>query len=572
MYEGFGRRRSCRMKAQDRSVEQWFVQLGLAAIQLPRFQRFEAWGHRDVESLLETVLDGLPAGAALVLQVSGTAQFKYRPLATAPEAEHLPQELLLDGQQRLTALWRSLTDSYEDRMFFVKLDSENDEGGTDVISQRRHQEGGRSYPMWATSPEQTLQRNLIPISLLRPGAEAESELEAWLEKATEGDFRRSHELYKLANRLRVQIATFNLPYLFLEASTQKSTVLDVFVKMNTRLVKLTAFDIIVAEIEGDTGESLHDLVAGLKGQVPGLARYADVEDVVLDIAALLQDRPIGKAGYFGVRWTEIVENWEFIVTGCRRATEFLEQERIPDMQRLPTSPTIAPLVALWAHAPEQPDRLGNVRVLFRQFLWRAFCSDRYEVAANSRILQDYRPLLQAVQTGETTADAPIFEDPLPDAAELLGVGWPKRRDRLARAVLLLSLRGGALDLADGAELTPLTIGRREYHHLFPKAYLERQGMQPPDIDNALNCALITWRTNRTISSTEPLQYLLDRAEAATLGEQDLKYRLMTHSIPFEPLAANDYETFKAERAEALAAAIKQLCDGHEWNPMLAHSR
>ena len=343
------------MKAQDRNLQEWFVQLRMSAVQLPRFQRFEAWGHRDVESLLETVLDGLPSGATLILQVADEPQFKYRVLETAPMREKPPQEMLLDGQQRLTALWRSLNDSYEDRTFFVKLDGEDDSGGWDVVSQHRWHRNGQRYPMWADKPTEILARELVPLRLLRPDAGAEEELESWLENATDGDESRAHRLYKRLNKLRVGVATYNLPYLFLDASTDRSTVLDVFVKMNTRLVKLTAFDIIVAEIEGDTGESLHDLVASLHGQVPQLARYAEPQDVVLDVAALLQDRVPNRTGYFGVRWSEIIDMWEFLVEGCRRTVEFLEQERVSDGARLPTQPMLAPLISLWAHASEKPD-------------------------------------------------------------------------------------------------------------------------------------------------------------------------------------------------------------------------
>ena len=130
-----------------------------------------------------------------------------------------------------------------------------------------------------------------------------------------------------------------------------------------------------------------------------------------------------------------------------------------------------------------------------------------------------------------TSDAPVIQSTLPEAAELLEVGWPKRRDRLARAVLLLSFRGGALDLADGADITPTTVERREYHHLFPRAYLRDRGVSEAEADNALNCALITWRTNRTISADEPVKYLRERAEASELGEPELRLRLRSHGIP-----------------------------------------
>ena len=63
------------------------------------------------------MLRGLPAGAALVLAVGDEEKFVSRPVVGAPDFPHKPTEHLLDGQQRITALWRSLHDDYDDRTY-----------------------------------------------------------------------------------------------------------------------------------------------------------------------------------------------------------------------------------------------------------------------------------------------------------------------------------------------------------------------------------------------------------------------------------------------------------------------
>ena len=101
------------------------------------------------------------------------------------------------------------------------------------------------------------------------------------------------------------------------------------------------------------------------------------------------------------------------------------------------------------------------------------------------------------------------------------------------------------------------------------------------INLALNCALVTWNTNRNISVKEPVAYLRERAERAPLGEGQIRHRLNSHVIPFEALNVggysgiadteerakkirSDYEGFLHARAEAMHRAIKQLCSGDEW--------
>ena len=557
------------MQARDRTLDGWFARIASGQVRLPRFQRFEAWGPSEVTDLLQTVIEGLPAGASLILQVGDSSPFKDRRLQTAPEGTERLNELLLDGQQRLTALWRSLMETYEDRTYFLDLNNDSDNGAPKIVPQHRSWKNGVQRPLWADDPAQTLERGYVPVRLLRPVNDGEYDLADWLEVATNGDASEQLRLSRLINPYRQRIARFNLPYLELGAATPKHVVLDVFVKMNTRSVRLTPFDIVVAEVEAETGESLHDHVASLNGQVPGLTRYAEASDLVLDAISLMQDRAPNQAGYLGIRWDRALGEWERLVEGAKHTVSFLEQERVPDGNRLPSRAPLAPLIALFAKAPESPDALGNARTLLKRYLWRSFFTDRYEKAAASAALQDYR-ILTRMMADDTSATPPIFEADLPDADALLATGWPKKKDRLARGVLLLSLQGGALDIADGMELTPSSVGRREYHHLFPVAYLREEFGMGGDEDGdeantALNCSLITWRTNRTIGAREPVQYLRDRTEAAALGEEEIRRRLSSHAVSFDSLARGDYDGFRLERAQVFEEAIQKLCSGEHWD-------
>ena len=114
------------MDARNRSIPDWFDRIRTGQVLLPRFQRHLAWSHGEVGSLLEAVLRSLPAGAVLVLEVGNEQPFVSRKMVGAPDPTERCTEQLLDGQQRLTALWRSLTDDYEDRTWLIgkELDEE----------------------------------------------------------------------------------------------------------------------------------------------------------------------------------------------------------------------------------------------------------------------------------------------------------------------------------------------------------------------------------------------------------------------------------------------------------------
>jgi hypothetical protein len=555
--------------ARNRNLNQWFVRIRTGQVQLPRFQRFEAWGHADVADLVQTVGEELPAGAVLVLEIGDEPPFRHRPLAGAPDPSERMTEMLLDGQQRLTALWRSLNDDYPDRIYFVDTaERDDDEDGRRdfrVISQSRWWRNGQRYPVWCDDPVQIAERGLVPARLLRPDETGEAETGPWLRAATEGDPDRLLELQALVLGLRARFAAFNLPYLALPVESSAGVILTVFEKMNTRSVPLTAFDIIVARVEGETGASLHDLVSSLDGQVPGLSRYIEPAKLVLPTSALIQDKRPTQRQLVFLDFERMVDDWPLLVRGAEQLVAFLEEEGIPDGQRLPSEVVLPVLAALWARSSDDPDRLGFVRTLLRKYVWRAFATTRYEAAAATASYQDYSALLPAVE-GQLTEDpaAPIFDQPLPTVEEIRGAGWPKRRDRLSRTILAISFQGGALDIADGAAITPANVDHREYHHLFPVAFLAHRGIPEESASVALNCALITWRTNRAISARPPVDYLRDRTEGAALGEDEIRHRLTSHLIDFDTLRAGDFDVYLDHRASEVHSVMGRLVRGETW--------
>lgn len=264
----------------------------------------------------------------------------------------------------------------------------------------------------------------------------------------------------------------------------------------------------------------------------------------------------------------MLANWDKVVRGVSRAVTFLEEERIFDAKRLPTDVVIPMLAALWAVAPVALDGEGRARTILRRFLWRGFFSNRYEKATSTRALADFRQLEPLVVGGPTTSPE-IFDDakhPLPDSQEFLTAGWPATKERLSRALLALALRHGGHDLADGSVISRANITRREYHHLFPEAHLARAGEKDERIYLSLNCALITWQTNRSISDKQPERYLAERTDKAQLGltgkisAQDIvRSRLATHLIPFDEMVAGDYQAFLERRAAMMHEAMIALC-------------
>jgi uncharacterized protein with ParB-like and HNH nuclease domain len=165
------------MQASNRKLGDWYGKIQLAEIKLPRFQRFEAWDRSRICSLIETVIKDLPLGITLILEVGDEEKFISRFLATAPEIGSRVHEHLLDGQQRLTALWRIFHNNYELETYFIYLkefdDYKIDEELEDMTAYwrgRYFKKNGDKYPLWCDDPEETLKRGMIQTQLLRTEA------------------------------------------------------------------------------------------------------------------------------------------------------------------------------------------------------------------------------------------------------------------------------------------------------------------------------------------------------------------------------------------------------------------
>ena len=562
--------------AHDRILPDWLTKIRTRQTVLPRFQRHEAWDHKRVTSMLNTILDGLPVGATLVLSVGNEEPFVSRPIATAPLEGERVTEHLLDGQQRITGLWRALAqNNYRDRTFYlVRGSGENNHGSYRVASIKNYYKKGEKYPLWTNDPKRLWIRRHIPIDLVAPTEDDSSklkELREWVKSAIDDrDF--GDQIFDELIGVRDKFRSFNLPYLLLPLSTPPETAVDVFVKMNTSFARLSTYHIVVALIEAGLGESLHDYVRDRRLECPSILRYqtdetSGFERFILNANALMQSRSPSETSFmhrdFG---QDVLKNVGKFQNGLKRTVDFLAEERVFDHRRLPSLVVLPVLVALWSHTPDGLDIEGRARSIMRRYIWRAFFTNRYEVSTATRQLEDFNQIMAQILDTESTQPRIFSNDeyPLPDREDLVSAGWPRSANRLARAILALSLRNGGIDLADGSQVSHSNVAKREYHHVFPDGHLKNQyGRDVSASSRALNCALISWRTNRQIAAKDPRSYLQERLEGTYLTEIELRERLASHFIPYDSMYEGNYEGFLNARAELIVAEMSRLCSEHE---------
>ena len=83
-------------------------------IQLPDFQRGWVWDDERIAALLVTVARGYPLGVMMTMETGNPdLEFRSKPLVgTSPPEGTQPEQLLMDGQQRLTSLSQALASEH----------------------------------------------------------------------------------------------------------------------------------------------------------------------------------------------------------------------------------------------------------------------------------------------------------------------------------------------------------------------------------------------------------------------------------------------------------------------------
>lgn len=573
------------MNADHKSIKDWMNDVGRGVVRLPSFQRDETWNHSLVSSFIEAVLQQRPLGVFLVLRVDPDNQpFLTRPVADSVNNGEKCREHLLDGQQRLMALWRAFKNTYDGYAFYAKFEEKENSYEFDrVVGVTK----GKSNLRWIGNPGAEFSRQYIPIPILEPGEEGSNRATNWKSEATEVD----RNLNTLVDTLRSTIGETLLPYLPMPVDTPPDEAIETFIKANTSSVRLNAFEIAVAQFEyehssqRDSFVSLRNFVDEVRHKLPELVRLEgedSIGDLILRAACVKQSRKPTHGNYKKII-PNLDQDWSSIFQGMKWATRVLRDENIWDSRILPSTVPIRVLSALYPFVPKKGDEHSQAMRLVRSYLWRSFATNWYARQANDRLLGDFKALRDALMhetytIAERSRARPetVFDTALPDEAALLVEGWPKSRGTLKRAILAVSTIKGALDMESARKISDQNIGKREYHHVFPDNLLKSHAeKETPNL--ALNCMLLEAPTNNNWRDEWPGDYLMERVKHSGIkgnrAKKAIEKRLASHCIPSGVIMgaqkeagidlASTYREFLQARAEMILSAFRTLCEGEE---------
>lgn len=204
---------------------------------------------------------------------------------------------------------------------------------------------------------------------------------------------------------------------------------------------------------------------------------------------------------------------------------------------------------------DQGENEGARRAIARWF-WCGVLGELYGGATETRFARDL-PEVVALVRGKAK-DTLTIQDGNFQPNRLLTLRT--RNSAAYKGIHALLMRDGSEDFRTAAPIEAQTFfdDKIDIHHIFPKAWCQKNGVESNSFDSIINKTGLSARTNRMIGGRAPSKYLPRLEQDAGIEPARMNEILSTHGIMAETLRADDYEGFFAQRAELLLQRIESV--------------
>lgn len=571
-------------KRVDYSLEDLLTYIDIGDIGLPDIQRPFVWKNTKVRDLFDSMYRGFPVGYFLFW--ANHSDDKARSIGSGAKAHEVPNRLIVDGQQRLTSLFAVfrgqsvLDENYQRRQIEIAFHPRTGKFEVADNSIRRD-------PEW------------IPdISMLwAEGQSTRRLVNGYIEKLAERGSLSDDEEEQIAENIERLINLKSYPFTALEIAehVDEEQVAEIFVRINSEGKKLNQADFILTLLSvfwHDGRVTLEQFCADSRLPAQTKSSFNHFiepdPDQLLRVSVAMAFRRARLKSVYQVLRGKDPETGDYSVSV--RDTQF---SRLREAQahvlnltnwhqylsalvgagfrsRQMISSELALMYGYVFYLIGRVD-LGVPEAQLQRLIGRWFffitLKGRYSSSPESKLDADladlrsvetpaaFAALLEGKMASELTND--FWEITLPFSMESSSARSPEffafvaAQNRLSAPVLFSHKK--VSDLLDPAVVS--TKEALERHHLFPKAWLIRNGIEEQRQTNQLaNYALLEWSENNRISDDSPAVYL--PPIRAQFSEEAWARMQALHAMPagWEQM---EYFEFLTARRQLIAALIRQ---------------
>jgi hypothetical protein len=528
----------------NKKYEALFVEIDTGQIKLPMFQREFVWEKEQSAKLIDSILKGFPIGTFIFWktreELRSYKEVGNHRLPETPDGDYV--QYILDGQQRITSLYAirkgiriskdGVEIDYKD--IFINLDCAPVNDEQIAVTEKLESNAYVSVHDVLSKPLGMFYKTL--------SHEQADQVEAYKTKLTNYDF-----------------STITIKDYPIEIAC------EVFTRINTGGKTLTVFEIMVAKTydekkKFDLVERFEMLRDGSDEEKKSLmaSKFETIaESIVMQCVAAITLRAVRSRDILTIRREKFIENWEPMKAALFSAIDFIRSElRVPVSQLVPYHGILIGLTYFFHKTGSKKPSNEQVRRLEQYFYWVGL-NERYSSGTETKLAEDFNKL-DAIITGKVPdyANTELQVDPkrIEETRFSTGTAYCKSVLCLLAYQQPKSFDTNGVVILDNSNLKIATS--RNYHHFFPKNYLE-ENHKDKEPNLLANITLIDGYSNKhRIGKKAPSDYLSTFAK----DNPALPATLKTHLINDQTLIAaqhDNYDAFIQNRATSIALALNE---------------
>jgi len=565
-----------------RSLYDILTDVDKGKIQLPDFQRSWVWDDDRIKGIIVSVAKSFPIGAIMLLETGNDGiKFKAKPVEGVKNANGVePEMLILDGQQRITSLYKAIvtnevvdtrnSQGYEIRRWYYidmkkALDPNKDlEDAVFSINEKKiiTENIGRTVVLDLSTEEKEYENLMYPVSKI----DEYSEWRKGFNKFWKYDPEKMELWDEFEEKIIHNFNTYQIPLIIMKKDNPKEAVCQVFEKVNTGGISLTAFELLTATYAAD-GFDLKADWENIKKKfkehkVLELTSNTDFIQALTLYSTFKKRLEKSDAPPVSAKRKDILDlslddykkYRDDIVGGFIKASKILVENHIYTARDLPYTTQLIPMAAILAHLGNKIEYMGNKNKLMRWF-WCVVFGELYGSAPETRYALD---MIQVTDWIENNGEEPqtIYDANFsPSRLHTLRT----RKSAAYKGIYALLMDDNIKDWLSATRIDFSTYFSEsiDIHHIFPEAWCRRNNIPRDDYDCIINKTPLSSRTNRIVSGDAPSKYLERLKKHAGVSEEEFINILDSHLVNIEFLYRDDFYGFFNDRKERLLQKIEK---------------
>ena len=569
----------------DYPLSKLVIDIDLGEIGLPDIQRPFVWPQAKVRDLFDSMYRGYPIGYFLFWENGMPGQHKVIGIGDKQKA---PRYLIVDGQQRLTSLYavlkgKSVIDKdykpIKIRIAFQPITMKFEVANAAIAHN----------PEWIPDISALWAKDMPRAKYVKAFLERLHKSRALSEEEEDSITEAIDHLYDLHN--------YPLTVLEISSSAREEEVAEIFVRINSRGTPLNQADFILTlmSVFWDDGRAELESFCHKAKFPPTDHHPSPYNHFILPEPAQLLRVSVA----LGFRRAQLEYVYSLLRGKDLETGEFSEEQRDRQFAILKDAQAYVLNLQNWHDFFKVLSRAGyrssdlissenailytyamyligkrdfdvdefDLRNLIARWFFMISLTGRYTSSPESRMGQDLA-LLRGLNKPEEfigTLENEIKSVLTPDYWEItlpneLATASPRNRGLLAYYASLCLLGAHALfsKVAVAELLDPVLNAKKaalERHHLFPRKYLESQGITDPrEVNQVANYALVEWMDNIAISAKPPQTYVPQMERK--FSTEELEHMYFWHALP-ERWYEMEYPVFLEERRKKMALVIRE---------------